>query len=82
LEVKTAEDASKIAVDYAKRAFDVKGHIHLTSVAFDGAHFVVRGNYHYEGRKGMRPQLVIVKVDKEGNVVGWSLRPEKESTEL
>jgi hypothetical protein len=26
--------------------------------------------------------LVIVKVDGEGKIVGWSLRPEKESTEL
>ena len=82
MEVKTAEEAAKIAVDYAKNAFKVKGDIHLTSVAFDGTYFVVRGYYHFEGRKGMRPQLVIVKVDGEGTIVGWSLRPEKESTEL
>jgi len=80
--VKTAEEATKIAVEYAKKAFGVKGNIHLTSVAFDGTYFVVRGYYHYEGRKGMRPQLVSVKVDGEGKIVGWSLRPEKESTEL
>ena len=82
MEVKSADDAAKIAVEYAKKAFNVKGQIYLTSVAFDGAYFVVRGNYHYTGRKGMRPQLVIVKVDGEGKIVGWSLRPEKESTEL
>jgi len=82
LEVKTAEEAAKIAVDYAKKAFKVKGEIHLTSVGFDGSYFVVRGYYHFEGRKGVRPQLVNVKVDGEGKIVGWSLRPEKESTEL
>ena len=80
--VKTADEASKIAVEYAKNAFKVNGPIHVTSVAFDGTYFVVRGYYHYEGRKGMRPQLVSVKVDGEGKIVGWSLRPEKESTEL
>ena len=80
--MKTAEEASKVGVDYAKRTFKVKGDIHLTSVAFDGTYFVVRGYYHFEGRKGMTPQLVVVKVDREGKVVGWSLRPEKESTEL
>ena len=82
MEVKTAEEAAKIAVNYAKTAFKVKGDIRLTSVAFDGTYFVVRGYYPFEGRKGMRPQLVIVKVDGEGKIVGWSLRPEKESTEL
>ena len=82
MEVKTGDEAAKIAVDYAKKAFRVKGDIHLTSIAFDGTYFVVRGYYHFEGRKGMRPQLVTVKVDREGRIVGWSLRPEKESTEL
>ena len=82
LEVKTADEAAKIAVDYAKKAFKVKGDIHVTSIAFDGTYFVVRGYYYFEGRKGMRPQLVIVKIDREGRIVGWSLRPEKESTEL
>ena len=82
MHVKTADDAAKVAVDYAKKVFNVKGEIHLTSVAFDGTYFVVRGNYHYQGRKGMLPQLVVVKVDGEGKIVGWSLRPEKESTEL
>lgn len=80
--MKTAEEATKVAVDYAKKAFKVKGDIHVTSVAFDGSYFVVRGYYHFEGRKGVRPQLVNVKVDGEGKIVGWSLRPEKESTEL
>ena len=80
--MKTAEEAAKAAVEYAKKAFKVKGDIHLTSVAFDGTYFVVRGYYHYEGRNGMTPQLVMVKVDGEGKIVGWSLRPEKESTEL
>jgi hypothetical protein len=82
MEVKTADHASKVAVDYVKKTFNVKGEIHITSVAFNGTYFLVRGNYHYEGREGMRPQGVIVKVDGNGNVVGWSLRPETETTEM
>ena len=82
MDLKTADEAAKIAVDYAKKAFEIKGDLHLTSVAYDGNYFVVRGYYHFEGRKGMRPQLVAVKVDREGTIVGWSLRPEKETTQL
>ena len=82
MEVKTADQASKVAVDYVKKTFNVKGQIHITSVAFNGTYFLVRGNYHYEGREGMKPQGVIVKVDGNGNVVGWSLRPETETTEM
>ena len=82
MKVKTADRASRVAVSYVKKTFNVKGQIHITSVAFNGTYFLVRGNYHYEGREGMKPQGVIVKVDGNGNVVGWSLRPETETTEM
>ena len=82
MKVKTADRASRVAVGYVKKTFNVKGQIHITSVAFNGTYFLVRGNYHYEGREGMKPQGVIVKVDGNGNVVGWSLRPETETTEM
>jgi hypothetical protein len=82
LEIKTADHAANVAVDYVKKTLDVKGKVHVTSVAFNGTYFLVRGNYHFEGREGMRPQGVIVKIDGEGNVVGWSLRPETETTEI
>jgi len=82
LETKTADQATKVAVNYIKKTFKVNGEVHVTSVAFNGTYFLVRGNYHFEGREGMRPQGVIVKIDGEGNVVGWSLRPETETTEI
>ncbi len=82
MEIETADQAAKVAVDYIKKTFKVSGDVHVTSVAFNGTCFLVRGNYHYAGREGMRPQGVIVKIDGKANVVGWSLRPEKETTEL
>ena len=82
LETKTADHAAKVAVDYMKKTFDVKGEVHVTSVAFNGTYFLVRANYHYAGREGMRPQGVVVKIDGKGKVVGWSLRPETETTEI
>jgi len=82
LETKTADHAAKVAVDYMKKTFNVKGEVHVTSVAFNGKYFLVRANYHYAGREGMRPQGVVVKMDGKGKVVGWSLRPETETTEI
>ena len=82
LETKTADHAAKVAVDYIKKAFKVKGEVHVTSVAFNGTCFLVRGNYQFVGREGVRPQGVVVKIDGKGKVVGWSLRPETETTEI
>jgi hypothetical protein len=82
LETRTADHASNVAVDYVKKRFNVKGKVHVTSVAFNGVYFLVRGNYQFEGREGMRPQGVVVKIDGKGKVVGWSLRPETETTEI
>lgn len=82
METKTADHAAKVAVDYIKKTFKVNGEVHVTSVAFNGTHFLVRGNYHFAGREGMRPQAVVIKVDGKGKVVGWSLRPETETTEI
>jgi len=82
LETKNADQAAKVAVSYIKKAFKVKGEVHVTSVAFNGTCFLVRGNYHFASREGMRPQRVVVKIDGKGKVVGWSLRPETETTEI
>jgi hypothetical protein len=82
LETRTADQAAKVAVNYIKKTFKVNGEVHVTSVAFNGTYFLVRGNYHFASREGMRPQGVVVKIDGKARVVGWSLRPEKETTEL
>ena len=82
METRTADHATKVAVDYIKKAFSVKGKVRVTSVAFNGTYFLVRGNYPFAGREGMRPQGVVVKIDGKGKVVGWSLRPGTESTEI
>ena len=82
METKTADHAAKVAVDYIKKTFKVNGEVHVTSVAFNGTYFLVRCNYHFAGREGVRPQAVVVKIDGKGKVVGWSLRPETETTEI
>ena len=44
-----------------------------TSVAFDGTYFKVRGRFTVD-------RFIEVKVDREGNVVGWSTLPQYEPT--
>lgn len=66
--IKTADEAGAIAKKFASEGWPDSTEYGVTSVAFDGTCFLVRESWAGDG-------LIEVKVDREGNVVGWSVRP-------
>jgi hypothetical protein len=69
---KSAGEAENIARDFVSQSWP-NTVLNVTSVAFDGNCFVVRGQNETVG-------LIDVKIDREGNVVGWSANPSNEPT--
>lgn len=68
LPIKTADEAEAIAKDYIqKRTEKTARDIGIIKVGFDGTFFTIHG---YFTREGTLFDFG-VKVDKEGNVVGW-----------
>lgn len=66
--IHTADEAQKIAVSYLREKKKLNEKLYVDAVRFDGACFSVM--FHTGSDEELYPYNV--KVDKEGNVVGWT----------
>jgi hypothetical protein len=70
--LKNADEAAAAAENYLCEKFDApEGNIEVSRIEFDGDFFEVSG--HWESSDGRVDYKV--KIDREGNVVGWIMSP-------
>lgn len=72
--LKNATEAEAAAENYLSERFDApEGNVEVTRVDFDGSFYEVSG--HYSARASGERVDFKIKIDRDGNAVGWVLSP-------